>query len=156
MDKQQLADWLEERIGEYDPNDYFLVDVDWQPGINKMVVYVDSEQALSLHQCQQLSRYIEAQLDVSELIGLTYSLDVSSPGLDRPLQDRRQYSKHVGRVLRVVTEDGQYIGKLLSMDEAQIEIQQEVPQGPKRKPLYQDIITISFEDIKETFVEIRF
>ncbi|MFZ4621563.1 MAG: ribosome maturation factor RimP [Bacteroidota bacterium] len=64
-------------------------------------VYVDSDKGITLDECYQISRALAEKLDEADLISGRYRLDVSSPGLDRPLKLLRQYSKNIGRTCKV-------------------------------------------------------
>lgn len=64
-------------------------------------VYIDSEQGITVDDCQQASRQISAVLDVEDPITGEYTLEVSSPGLDRPLFTREHYQRFIGRSVRI-------------------------------------------------------
>lgn len=64
-------------------------------------VYVDSDKGITLDECSQVSRALSEKLDEADLITGRYRLDVSSPGLDRPLKLLRQYSKNIGRTFKI-------------------------------------------------------
>lgn len=64
-------------------------------------VFVDSDKGITLDECSQVSRALAEKLDEADLITGRYRLEVSSPGLDRPLKLLRQYSKNIGRNCKV-------------------------------------------------------
>jgi ribosome maturation factor RimP len=64
-------------------------------------VYVDTEQGITTEICADVSREVAAAIEASNLIGGPYRLDVSSPGIDRPLKFPWQYRKHAGRRIQV-------------------------------------------------------
>ena len=64
-------------------------------------VYIDSEEGVTIDDCEQVSRQISAILDVEDPIAGEYTLEVSSPGLDRPLFTAEQYATYVGEVINV-------------------------------------------------------
>ncbi|MBP6672851.1 MAG: ribosome maturation factor RimP [Bacteroidetes bacterium] len=64
-------------------------------------VYVDSDNGITLDECSQISRVLSEKLDEADLITGRYRLDVSSPGLDRPLKLLRQYAKNIGRTCKI-------------------------------------------------------
>jgi ribosome maturation factor RimP len=73
-------------------------------------VYIDSESGISLDDCARVSDQLSAVLDVEDPIEGTYSLEVSSPGLDRPLFSEGQFERFRGAMVRVkmsVSVDGQ-------------------------------------------------
>jgi ribosome maturation factor RimP len=66
-------------------------------------VFIDKEGGVTLGDCEEVSREIEAQLDVEDPIPCSYTLEVSSPGLDRPLKKPQDFKRFCGRKIRVVT-----------------------------------------------------
>ena len=66
-------------------------------------VIIDKEGGVTIDNCEQVSREIEAQLDVEDPIPYPYTLEVSSPGLDRPLKTPGDFKKFCGKTVRIVT-----------------------------------------------------
>jgi ribosome maturation factor RimP len=64
-------------------------------------VYVDATGPVTTDLCSEISRRIAAGIDAGGFLAGAYRLEVSSPGIDRPLKFRWQYSKHIGRNLLV-------------------------------------------------------
>ncbi|MDT0633079.1 ribosome maturation factor RimP [Rubrivirga sp. S365] len=95
----------EEVVGN---TDLFVVDVDIRgfQGSRVVSVYVDAEGGAGADDLAALSRSLSFLLDTEDLVKGRYRLDVSTPGVDRPLADRRQYAQHVGRTLAVTWERG--------------------------------------------------
>ncbi|MES2141492.1 MAG: ribosome maturation factor RimP [Pseudomonadota bacterium] len=60
-------------------------------------IYIDSEQGITLADCERVSRQISAVFDVENPSLTRYSLEVSSPGLNRPLFTKDQFRRFVGR-----------------------------------------------------------
>ncbi|MDD8016745.1 MAG: ribosome maturation factor RimP [Bacteroidota bacterium] len=81
----------------------FLVDIVVRGERSSKVVelYVDSDKGISLEECSLISRELSTSLDETNLIQGRYRLDVSSPGLNRPLKLLRQYQKNIGRLCKV-------------------------------------------------------
>jgi len=76
---------------------------------------------VSVADCSHVSRDLSAVLDVEDFIPVAYTLEVSSPGLDRPLRGRADFERFAGRQARVVTSeaiDGQtfFRGRLAGVD----------------------------------------
>ena len=88
--------------------DLFVVEVEVKgfQGSRVVSVYVDSEAGAGADDLAKVSRSLGFTLDTEDLIKGRYRLDVSTPGADRPLSDRRQYRRHVGRELAVTFERG--------------------------------------------------
>ena len=66
-------------------------------------VIIDKEGGVVIDDCEQVSREIEAQLDVEDPIPYPYTLEVSSPGLDRPLKTPGDFKRFCGKTARIVT-----------------------------------------------------
>ena len=81
-------------------------------------VVVDSDRGVSLDDAAAVSRDLSAALDTVAVMGdFPYTLEVSSPGVDRPLTDHRHWRRAVGRLVRVpVTDSGAVTGRILSAD----------------------------------------
>jgi ribosome maturation factor RimP len=81
-------------------------------------VVVDSDRGVSLDDAAAVSRELSGALDAAEVMGdFPYTLEVSSPGVDRPLTDRRHWRRAVGRLVRVaVADSGPLVGRIVSAD----------------------------------------
>ena len=81
-------------------------------------VVVDSDRGVSLDDAATVSRELSAALDTMAVMGdFPYTLEVSSPGVDRPLTDRRHWRRAVGRLVRVaVADSGPVAGRIVSAD----------------------------------------
>ena len=80
-----------------------------------------AEESVSVQDCSHVSRDLSALLDVEDFIPVAYTLEVSSPGLDRPLRGRADFERFSGRRAKVVMReavDGQtlFSGRLAGMD----------------------------------------
>ncbi len=83
-----------------------LVDVEFVRGPSGWVlrVYADRpEGGITISDCQWISERLSILLDVEDIIHHPYNLEVSSPGLDRPLKSRRDFERKIGTVVRVKT-----------------------------------------------------
>jgi len=68
-------------------------------------LFIDKEGGVTLDDCADLSRELSAILDVEDIITVNYSLEVSSPGLDRPLKKPQDYERYAGRLVKIRTYD---------------------------------------------------
>lgn len=66
-------------------------------------IFIDKEGGVTIDDCESVSRDVEAILDVEDPIPYSYVLEVSSPGLDRPLRCPEDFKKYSGRTARIVT-----------------------------------------------------
>ena len=85
-------------------NGFFLIDVTFRGTDNNKIieVFIDGEKNITAEDCAEISRKINSVIDEKQLIKSRYRLDISSPGVDRPLQFLKQYHKHIGRLFEVV------------------------------------------------------
>jgi ribosome maturation factor RimP len=80
-----------------------LVELDlFQAGHRQILrLFIDKEEGVSVEDCAEVSRKLGALLDLEDIMESAYTLEVSSPGIDRPLQSVRDYNRNVGRMLRL-------------------------------------------------------
>ena len=88
------------------------------------------EESVSIEDCAEVSREIGTILDVEDPLPFTYTLEVSSPGLDRPLRGADDYRRFAGRLAKIVMRekvDGQgfFRGKLAGLDGSDVLIEAE-------------------------------
>jgi len=91
-------------------------------------VYIDSPRGITVDDCADVSRQLSAILDVEDPIPGSYTLEVSSPGLDRPLTTPEDFRKHVGEnvKLRLRTPlDGRrnFAGRLVEMSDERVVVE---------------------------------
>lgn len=82
-------------------------------------LYIDKPEGVTIDDCSAVSRHLSDALDLDpEIIEGAYTLEVSSPGLDRPLKSVADFTRNVGRFIRVTRSTGKpIVGKLVSADE---------------------------------------
>ncbi len=80
-----------------------LVDVEYKKeGKNWVLrIFIDKEGGVTLNDCQKVSHLAGDLIDVEEIISNPYSLEVSSPGLDRVLKRKKDFLKFIGREIRL-------------------------------------------------------
>jgi ribosome maturation factor RimP len=132
--------------------DMFLVNMKVKP-TNNIKVFLDSDSGLSIEKSATVNRKLYAAI---EAIGLfpdgDFSLEVSSPGVDEPLGQTRQYKKNIGRKVLVSTiEDKDETGILKQVDEDKIVLEQKLPKKNETR-----LLEIPFSNIKKTVVQINF
>ena len=67
-----------------------------------LTVYIDTENGVDLDTCEKFHRAIDPVLDeLDPTFGVAYTLNVSSPGLDRPLKTQRDFDKHLGEKMEI-------------------------------------------------------
>ena len=132
--------------------DYYLVDLEVTPA-HHISVYVDGDQGVSLEVCTRISRELETVLDTEPTLDGGYTLEVSSPGVSRPLKFPRQYPKHVGRTLRIDLLSGGHVEGVLKEvgpEQVMIEIK------PLEKKGVPDEKLIRFDEMKQALVMVQF
>lgn len=67
-------------------------------------VILDREGGVTLEDCALFSRRFESLLDVEDPLAGSYTLEVSSPGLDRPLKTAADFKKNIGKLVRIITK----------------------------------------------------
>jgi ribosome maturation factor RimP len=103
-------------------------------------LYIDGPQGIGLEDCERVSREVSATMDVADPISGSYRLEVSSPGLDRPLAKPEHFRRYAGRQAKVQMRmpiDGRrrFAGRLLGLEQDEIVI--EVDGSSFRLPLEQ-------------------
>ena len=95
----------------------FVVDIELKTGSgNELWVYLDAEdRGINLDECAEISRELGFVIDAHELLESKYRLNISSPGLSRPLSDARQYSKNIGRMIKLRYWEGDETKRIKGM-----------------------------------------
>ncbi len=149
--EQRVKELAEEKIA--DRPDLFITDIKMQGG--KLVILIDGDQGAGIDICAQVSRHVGFHLEEENLIEEAYNLEVSSPGVDTPLVQPRQYIKNIGREIAVKTADGsKREGKLITANDEQITIEEKIKPKGRRAELIES--TIPMKEITETKVLISF
>ncbi|MDT0458227.1 ribosome maturation factor RimP [Streptomyces sp. DSM 41527] len=116
-------------------------------------IVVDSDEGVQLDECAELSREASQVLDDSDVMGgAPYTLEVTSPGADRPLTELRHYRRAVGRLIKAqLHEGGELVARITAVDDAGLDL--EVPGVKGRKPTTR---RVSFDEIAKARVELEF
>jgi ribosome maturation factor RimP len=132
---------------------YFLVEISVKP-TNNIKVFVDADQGAAIDQLSRINRALYKWVEENLFPNGDFSIEVSSPGLEEPLKLDRQYLKNIGRMVEIVLKNGlKKEGKLISVSENEIVIEEEIGKG-KKKEVIQHIILK--EEIKTTKVQVKF
>ena len=153
IDKRVIEQLVEEKLAS---SSNYLVSVEVQPG-NIIVVEIDNDDAVSINDCVELSRYIEEHLDRD---AEDFELEVGSAGITSPFKVLRQYKKNIGNEVEVLTKNGvKLTGLLKSADEEGFVVtvtKQVKPEGAKRKVTIEEDLPYTYNEIKYTKYLIRF
>ncbi len=153
MNIQSLETAIEELLNDFLVNEssYFLVEVIIAP-VHNIRIFIDGDQGVSIDKCVEWNRSIYKKIEAQNWFNPgDFSLEVSSPGLDKPLKMHRQYIKNINRMVEVVQENNtKIIGQLITVDDSGITIQ---TQEGKGKKMIEKETTILFSSIKTTTIQ---
>ncbi|TAH26611.1 MAG: ribosome maturation factor RimP [Cytophagales bacterium] len=139
---------------------FFIVDINVagsEEGTKKISILVDCDSSITIDQCASISRQIASKIEEYELISTAFLLEVSSPGLDRPLSLLRQYQKNMGKRVEITTIDNKVrIGKIQNLSVENITLDEEVPNKANKKKIDILPVIIPFKEIKKTIKVISF
>ncbi len=128
----------------------FLVDVRLS-STGRITVLIDRTEGVTIDDCAMLSRHICN--DLGEEVG-DYELNVSSPGLDMPLLVPQQFRKNEGRMVDVVTSEGErFKGTMMNVTAGGFDLKTE---KKVKKEMTETIRSFNFEDVKSVKVIISF
>ncbi len=136
------------------PGNLFLVEVKSAPG-NKVTVLLDGDNGITIDDCTRVNKALYKYIDETALFGdNNFSLEVSSPGVDKPLKLLRQYKRNIARKVEVILNDGTKLeGTLSSVSDEEITLEE---KSGKNNKITTKTITIKFDQIKHTTVLITF
>jgi ribosome maturation factor RimP len=119
-----------------------LAEVEVKRGREGQIVrlYVDKEGGIGIGELQSVSEEVSAILDAEDPIPSSYTLEVSSPGLDRPLKTEADYRRFAGRLARVSSYEPvegrrHWTGRLLAIEEGVVSLSLEKEGAVARIPL---------------------
>ena len=125
----------------------YIVDTSYADGV--LCYYIDKPGGIGIDECESFSRAVEPLLDEADIIEKEYSLDVSSPGVDRKLKKEREFLYYIGREVDVKlykAENGvkEFTGVLKDYKDktAFVELDGEVKEIPVKQAVY---IRLSFK-----------
>lgn len=108
---------------------YELVDLEYVPARSRALlrVFIDKPQGVGLTDCERVSHELSALLDVEDPVPVPYSLEVSSPGLDRILRTRAHFERFIGARVWIelsAPREGRrrYTGQLQGVDAEGVEL----------------------------------
>ncbi len=116
---------LAEKVAAAMGMEVILVELKVGSGRSIVRTFIDQPGGISLGDCERFSRRFSVVLDVEDWIPFSYILEVSSPGLDRPLVKEKDFERFAGKTARVRTRvplEGQrnFKGKLLGVFEGRV------------------------------------
>jgi ribosome maturation factor RimP len=143
---EQLQSILLPILQDYSLN---LVEIEFKPSGKRWLlrVYIDKKGGVTIADCETVSREFGRILDVEDIIDHAYSLEVSSPGLTRPLKKWEDFERNKGRQCRIVTKGvvegkNEFLGEILSGSEKEVVIRGKL-----------DVFTVPIYAIKKANLE---
>jgi ribosome maturation factor RimP len=133
---------------------YFVVEakLSGKKGYEKVVVLVDGDRGISIDTCAKITRSLSEELDALNMFEGSYTLEVSSPGVDYPLKSERQYVKNLGRLLNIDLANGNSVkGDLMKADHSGITLNMTKGKKQEKEELF-----IPYSDIKKSKVLVTF
>ena len=100
---EQRVEEIASRLLNHSVGEYELVDVEYVKEGREwyLRIYIDKAGGVGLDDCQKFSEAIDKELEKEDLIDTAYHLEVSSPGLDRPLKKERDFVRERGKIVDV-------------------------------------------------------
>ena len=118
--EQRVEEWLLPVLAEHQ---FELVDVEYvrEVGVWYLRAYIDKEGGINVDDCEIISRQLGDWLDKEDFIADSYILEVSSPGLGRPLKKEKDFVRSIGkdveiRLYKAIDKQKEYTGALTSFD----------------------------------------
>lgn len=109
-----------------------LVDVEYvkEAGNWYLRAYIDKEGGIAVDDCEVISRILSDWLDKEDFIDESYILEVSSPGLGRPLKKEKDFARSIGkdvevRLYKALNKSKEYTGRLKAYDKESVTLQME-------------------------------
>jgi ribosome maturation factor RimP len=156
MSVQDTAAQVEQLADELLANEteYFKVGFKVKPTHN-FKLYIDGDNGIDIGQCAVFNRALRKMIEDEDLFPAgDFSLEVSSPGVDEPLKNIRQYKKNIGRLVEVtLSDESKKSGVLQSVSDSEIVI---VQKSGKGKNIVTQQLPLSFQNIKTIIVQIQF
>ncbi|MCH5236512.1 MAG: ribosome assembly cofactor RimP [Muribaculaceae bacterium] len=153
IDRQALKEFVENKL---EGSDKFLVDLKVSND-NNIEVEIDSDNPLSIDECEALSRLIESEFDRDKE---DYTLEVGSAGLTSPLKVPRQFRKYIGREIETVTNDGRKLSGLLKSADDNgftVTVREKIKKEGMKRPVMEEVdYSFSYGEVKQTKYLLKF
>ncbi len=135
-----------------DGTDIFIVNIKVKP-TNNVKVFLDADSGFSIDKASSINRKLYAAMEEAAIYpDGDFSLEVSSPGVDEPLGQMRQYKKNVGRKVTItMNDDSEKTGMLREVTDEHV-----VLEVKGKKPHEKINVEVPFSIIKKTIVQIIF
>ena len=149
----QIQHYAEESI---DDPQYFVVEVLKSANGKLISVLLDGDEGIPIVECSRVGRKVSARIDeeIPDEVG-AFTVEVSSPGVDRPLKLLRQFTKHIGRNLEFTDMEGtKREGRFMEIEGDVLKIEETFKEKGKKKQLL--LNEYKFEQINDPRVVVSF
>lgn len=153
-EQEEIVRHLAEQLLETDQ--HYIAGVSVSSAHNpKVLVKLDGDEGVTIDACANLSRQLGNVLEEQEVFEGAYTLEVSSPGIDEPLEGIRQYRKNIGRKVEITTTEGKTrIGKIEEVSEEGLKLYEET--GKRGRLIVSEHTEVPFSEIQQTKVIVSF
>jgi ribosome maturation factor RimP len=129
--------------------DLELIDTEFRPSGKRWLlrIYIDKQGGVTISDCERVNRELGRTLDVEDILEHPYTLEVSSPGLTRPLRSLKDFERYAGKQCKIVTskpveERNEFTGEIIGTIGDSVEIKGKI-----------GVFTIPICDIKKAHLE---
>ena len=129
-----------------------LVEFDFFSSGNRKIlrIFIDKEDGVTVDHCSRLSRDLGYALDLEDMIEEAYHLEVSSPGVDRPLKKQKDFLRNVGRRVKIrlaepLDGEKRFIGEILTADENAVTVSKDGKE-----------LTVKYDDMLMAKIQLEF
>ena len=153
MDLNKFKDLINEVMNNY--KELFVLEFDVS-NQNDIKVIIDGDKYVNVKDCKNINRLLEKRIDEE---GIDASVQVTSPGVDRPLKNKRQFHKNIGRKFTVESAGQTYKASLETVSDNDITLKwkaREKKETGKGKVTVEKSKKIAFENIDKAVVMINF
>lgn len=157
---QRLKEYLEPTVSAHG---LYLEDVDVRTGadhrtVNVIVDLIEGTGNVDLDSLAEVSQAVSEAMDCAPVQpGPAYDLEVSSPGVGRPLTQPRHWRRNIGRLVKLnLIGEENITGRLTNADDEEVTVVPDIPVKKGMKPKQGDARTIAYTGIRRGVVEVEF
>jgi len=151
LDFTEKVKELLEPILLYEGIELVEIEVKKQKTGHLLKIFIDKEGGVKLDDCENVSEQLSRILDVEDIFQWKYVLEVSSPGIDRPLKTQKDFKRCMEKLVNVSIKENEKIsrvvGKVVDVTDSSVVLETEEKK---------ESLEISFEKILKASIEIRF
>ncbi len=126
-----------------------LIDIEFRLSGKRWLlrIYIEKDGGVTISDCVKVNRELGRTLDIEDIVEHPYTLEVSSPGLTRPLKNINDFKRYIGKQCRIITmkqlqERNEFSGEIIRTTEDEVEIRGKI-----------GVFTIPICDIKKAHLD---